>query len=726
MSKASSYRLIKKIFRLILSTLYRVKVNGLENYYAAGDRVVIVANHTSLIDALLLAAFLPDKLTFAVNTQAAKKWWIKCFLNLVDAFPVDSTNPMSIKTLIEFVQQNKRCIIFPEGRLTMTGSLMKIYEGPGLIADKASALLLPICIQGAQYTHFSRLKGKVRIRWFPEITLTIFPPETISVPAEIKGRQRRQKIGLKLYDLMTHVMFASSSYEKTLFSSLIDTQETHGPKHEIMEDIERKPINYKKFILRCFILGEMIAQQTEPREYVGILLPNMISTAITFFAMHAFLRVPAMLNYSTGAANIVNACKIARIRTVYTSRLFISLAQLTNVANELKKVGVTLIYLEDVAAAVKVTNKLKGFILSLSPRFAYQFINRKIDDLNNPNQPAIVLFTSGSEGKPKGVVLSHSNIQANRCQLSTCIDLTGSDKIFNALPIFHSFGLTGGMLLPLLSGIKAFFYPSPLHYRIVPELVYDTNATILFGTDTFLANYAKYANPYDFYSVRYIFSGAERLHHETQKVWSQKFGVRIFEGYGATEASPVIATNTPMQNKEETVGRFLPGINFQIHAIPGIENGGELVISGPNIMLGYLCATQPGIIIPPDKGWYSTGDIVNVDAGGFVTIKGRAKRFAKIAGEMVSLPMVEEYISELWPEFQHAVIHVPDHKKGEQLILYTTYDKASREEIVGFVKKHHIGEITIPRKIFVLKKMPLLGTGKIDYTALKEQASSDL
>jgi len=315
-------------------------------------------------------------------------------------------------------------------------------------------------------------------------------------------------------------------------------------------------------------------------------------------------------------------------------------------------------------------------------------------------------------------VLSHKNIQANRFQLSACVDFTSVDIVFNALPLFHSFGLTGGMLLPVLSGLKVFLYPSPLHYRIIPELSYDTNATILFGTDTFLSGYAKLAHPYDFYSIRYVFSGAEKLKEETRKLWSEKFGVRIFEGYGTTETSPVIATNTPMHNRPGTVGRLLPAIHYKLEEVAGITEGQRLLVKGPNIMLGYLRAENPGVIDPPPAGWYDTGDIVSIDNDGYLKILGRAKRFAKIGGEMISLPAVENYLNQLWPTFQHAVISIPDAKKGEQLVLVTTNPQAAREEILTFAKANSIPEIMIPKKIITLDKLPLLGTGKTDYVAI--------
>lgn len=707
---------IRGFFHRLLTLLFRVKVKGLDNYHAAGKRVVIIANHTSFIDPLLLSIFLPDKLTFAVNTLIAKKWWIRLFIRMVPTFSLDPTNPMAIKSLIEFVEQNKRCVIFPEGRLTMTGALMKIYEGPGLIADKAAAPLLPIRIDGAQFTPFSRLRGKVRIQWLPQITITIFPAEQITIAPEVKGRLRRQQISLQLYDVMTNVIFHSSDYQKTLFDSLLDARVLHGPHHEIMEDIERTPLHYQALIRHCFILGGVLAKNSQAGEVIGVLLPNMNVTVVTFFALQAFCRVPAMLNYSTDITHVLTACQAAKITTIYSSLKFVRFAKLTHLVSGLTKAGINVIYLEHCRADMGLYAKVKGSLYAQWPRLAYRFLNRAKPRLRSPDTAAVILFTSSSEGSPKGVVLSHTNFQANRHQLSACIDFTANDKVFNALPLFHSFGLTSSTLLPLLSGVKVFLYPSPLHYRIVPELVYDTNATILFGTDTFLSGYAKFAHPYDFYSIRYVFAGAEKLRADTAQLWSLKFGLRIFEGYGATETAPVISINTPMQHKHGTVGRLLPGINHRITPVPGIEDGGSLAIQGPNIMKGYLFADQPGVLIAPTDGWYETGDIVSIDDEGFITMKGRLNRFATINGHKVSLALIEQYLNELWPEGEHAVLSVPDQQGDEQLLLITTHAEARMEAFALYAKEKAL--TTLPQEIIFVKELPRLGSGKVDYTRL--------
>jgi len=707
--------MIKAVIAWLLDVFYRVEIRDLDNYHKAGDRVLIVANHQSFLDAPLIAAYVPDELTFAINTHIADQGIVRFFLSLAETFPIDPTNPFSMRSLVAHVRENRRVVIFPEGRITVTGSLMKVYEGPGMIADKADATILPVRIEGAQYTPFSRLKGKVRTRWFPKITVRFMPPVKIHIPESIKGRKRRHYAGNILYDIMSNMVFESSDYRRTLFASLLDARRVHGPRHVILDDIQRQPLGYAKLVTGAFVLGRKLIRHTEPGEIVGMLLPNMVATAVAFFGLQAYHRVPAMLNFSTGAKNVALACETARIKVVYTSQRFVETAKLGAMIDSIEGAGVEVFYLEDLREDISLLDKLLGVLESHVAGIYYRFANKTHD----PDAPCVVLFTSGTEGTPKGVALSHTNVQANRYQVSARIDFGPTDIVLNALPMFHSFGLTCGTLLPVLAGIRTFLYPSPLHYRIVPELAYETNATIMFGTDTFLSGYARYAHPYDFYSIRYVFAGAEKVKEETRRLWSERFGLRIFEGYGATETAPAITMNTPMHNRPGAAGRLLPGIEHRIQAIPGIEEGGRLEVAGPNVMAGYLKIDNPGVIEPPEDGWYDTGDIVTVDDEGFVSIEGRVKRFAKIGGEMISLSAVEAVVSALWPDNAHAIVNLPDARKGERLVLVTDYQDAERDALTAYARGNGIGELSIPRSIVKVSKLPLLGTGKLDYVGIK-------
>ena len=704
--------LMKSLMQGLLKTLYKVEVKGLEHYKDAGDRVIIVCNHVSFLDAPVLAAFLPGKPMFAVNTHVANWFWVRPFLKMVDAFPLDPTNPFSLKSLIKEVEKDKHCVIFPEGRLTETGALMKIYDGPGMIADKAGAKILPVRLDGVQHTSFSRLKGKVPLRKFPKITMTILPPQEFDIPPEVKGRARRKETGLRLYDVMEEMMFITKDREQTLFHALMQARYVNGDDAIIAEDVERKPMKFKTLVRGADVLGRKMASCTKKGENVGMLLPNSCGGVVTFFALQAYGRVPAMLNFSAGEAALISACNSAQLKTVFTSKRFIEMGRLESLIEALSE-HVKFVYLEDIRAEITATDKLRGFF---APRFAgYKHRRRGI----KPSDPGVILFTSGSEGVPKGVVLSHGNIMSNIVQLSSRVDFNRQDIVFNCLPMFHSFGLTGGTLLPILSGVRTFLYPNPLHYRIVPELVYSSNATIMFGTDTFLNGYARKADPYDFYKMRYIFAGAEKVKDETKRLFANRFGVRILEGYGATETAPGLTLNSPMHMKEGSVGRLLPGIEYKLEDVPGVDEGGRLFVKGPNVMLGYYKDDQPGVLQPLEGGWYDTGDIVAIDEDDYVSILGRAKRFAKIAGEMVSLTAVEAMIGAIYPDDSHAVIAVSDTRKGEKLILVTTYDNADKAAFSAYASEHGLSELSVPKTIVTLDQMPVLGSGKTDYTAVK-------
>jgi acyl-[acyl-carrier-protein]-phospholipid O-acyltransferase / long-chain-fatty-acid--[acyl-carrier-protein] ligase len=338
-----------------------------------------------------------------------------------------------------------------------------------------------------------------------------------------------------------------------------------------------------------------------------------------------------------------------------------------------------------------------------------------------PDQPAVILFTSGSEGAPKGVALSHKNLLANVTQVAARIDFNRADKVFNVLPSFHAFGLVGGLILPLVHGVPTYLYPTPLHYRVIPELIYASNATVLFGTDTFLQGYAKTANPYDFRSLRYVVAGAAPVGERTRAIYAEKFGLRILEGYGLTETAPVLALNTPMYNKAGTVGRFVPSVEHRLEPVDGLA-GGHLYVRGPNIMMGYLKIDRPGILQRLEDGWFDSGDIVAIDEIGYVTIVDRAKRIANIGGEKISLRRVEELVDSVWPNAQSGCAALPDPRKGEKIICLTTEAGAPRAALSAAAKAQGVPEIAVPSEVYSVKALPLLGTGKPDFGKLKALA----
>lgn len=691
------------LFRII----FRLEVKGLENIEAAGERCVIAVNHLSFLDAPVVLSVLERKPVFAIDWRIAQAWWVRPFLGVARCAPMDPMKPMSTRGLIKDVREGEPLVIFPEGRLTVTGALMKVYDGAAMIADKADAMIVPVRIEGLERTPFTRLpKHFVRRTLFPKVRLTFLPPRRLNLSPALVGRKRRIAAGAALYDVMSDLVFRTSDIDRTLIEALAKSVKAAGGSRALLEDPIAGVLSGRKTLIGAAVLGRKIMAISAPGECIGLMLPNATGAAVAFFAVQAGGRVAAMLNYTAGAANVASACRAAQVRTILTSRAFVEKGKLGPLVAALER-EIALVYLEDLRASVSFADRLRGFFeagRALTPREA--------------SDPAAVLFTSGSEGAPKGVVLSHRNLVANVAQINARFDVTPADIVFNVLPIFHSFGLTGGMLLPMLSGMKCYLYPSPLHYRLIPELVYGSNATVLFGADTFLAGYARSANPYDFRSLRYLVAGAEPVKESTRRAYMEKFGLRILEGYGVTEAAPVLAVNTPMFNRTGSVGRLMPGVDYRLEPMPGIEEGGRLHVRGPNIMMGYYRADNPGVLEETDAGWHDTGDIVEVDAQTFVTIKGRAKRFAKIAGEMVSLARVEQLCASLYPDHPCAVVTAPDARKGEHLVLATTQQDATRAALQEHMKAAGATELMVPSEILILPALPQLGSGKTDYVAL--------
>jgi acyl-[acyl-carrier-protein]-phospholipid O-acyltransferase/long-chain-fatty-acid--[acyl-carrier-protein] ligase len=549
-------------------------------------------------------------------------------------------------------------------------------------------------------------KNQVRRRWFPKVKVTVLEPVKLVVDPELKGRKRRVAAGAALYGVMSDLIFRTTSTDRTIIQAVIAAAEIHGRRRVAIEDPVTGALTYKRLLAGAAVLGTKLMPLAPEGRAVGVMLPNANGAVLTVLALMTAGRVAAMINFTAGAANVLAACKAAQIDTIVTSRAFIERGKLSNMLAEVEK-QVRIVYLEDVRAGITLADKLRGLRNAEKPLVA-----------RAPDDWAAILFTSGSEGAPKGVVLSHRNMLANTAQAAARIDFGREDKLFNVLPVFHSFGLTVGVVLPLVSGVRIYLYPSPLHYRTVSELIYAVNATIMFGTDTFLNGYARVAHPYDFRSLRYILAGAESVKESTRRIYMEKFGLRILEGYGVTETAPVLALNTPMFNKFGTVGRLLPGTEARLEKVEGVEEGGRLWVRGPNVMLGYLLTSKPGVLEPPPEGWHDTGDIVTIDEQGYIAIKGRAKRFAKIGGEMISLAAVEALASELWPDALSAVVAMPDPRKGERLVLITQQQGAARGEFQAFAKSRHASELMIPSDVWFLEKMPLLGSGKVDMMAL--------
>lgn len=698
---------LSDLVSILLRAVFRMEVTGMENVPPAGEGAIIALNHTSFLDAVVAVSLLDRDPVFAIDHTIAESRWVKPFLRFTRAIPLDPTRPLATRSLIAAVKAGETLIIFPEGRITVTGTLMKVYDGVGLIAEKSGAPIVPVRLSGLESTVFSRLNSlQVKRRWFPKVTVTITPPARLSLPDALKGKLRRQAAGNALYGIMSDMMFRTTDTDLSIFEAIVAAARQNGAGRVAVSDPVVGKLSYRRMLMGARILGHKFASLTAPGEAVALMVPNAVGGVAAFLGLQSIGRVPAMINFTAGPTNILAACAACEAKVFVTSRVFVEKGRLEPV---IAAIGdkLKIVWLEDLRASVTRGDKLDAVL---------NWSHRQTDA--GPDTPAAILFTSGSEGTPKGVLLSHRNILANVAQVAARIDFSPPDTAFNALPIFHSFGLSAGLILPLVSGVPVFLYPTPLHYRIIPELVYQTNATVLFGTDTFLNGYGRMAHPYDFRSLRLLVAGAEAVKEATRKLYSEKFGLRILEGYGVTETAPVLALNTPMYNRAGSVGRLLPGIEHRLEAVDGIEAGGRLHVRGPNVMLGYLRTETPGVLEVPEDGWYDTGDIVAIDGDGFLAIKGRAKRFAKIGGEMVSLVSIDALATGCWPGAASAAASVPDAKKGERIILVTDQKDATRDAFMAFARGRGATELMIPSEVLVVPGLPLLGSGKTDFAAL--------
>ena len=495
----------------------------------------------------------------------------------------------------------------------------------------------------------------------------------------------------------------------------------HGWARPLLTEFGRVPLSYRQLYRAAWALGAMIDSAHASKTCrIGIMLPSSVAATVIFYAavMRGF--TPVILNPTTGRRGLLAACETAGINIIYTSqKLLQQVTAAQDAADLLQQSGVRIVLLEELRQKITLRVKMGAFFSALVPAIS---IKKLRGAQYAHNHEAVILFTSGSSGTPKGVALSHGNLLSNAAQVLARLDGLSGEKMLNSLPVFHAFGLLAGVVLPAAGGMLALQYPSPLHYRTIPDIIRRFGATIFFSADSFLAAYAREAHPMDMRSLRYVFAGAEKLKESTRQHWARKFGVRILEGYGVSEASPVIAVNAPGENRPGTVGR--PLAYLQTRMLPAADMPGEMLsIRGANIMLGYLHAD--GILSPPD-GWYDTGDIVKIDAEGFLTIQGRARRFIKISGEMTPLDGIETELQQQWPQSCFATTGVGDAKRGEQIAAITDNPNITRKQIIDAFQRAGLPPLWVPRYLIVVNDIPQLSTGKTDYPAVQKIANAEI
>ncbi|MBQ9881638.1 MAG: AMP-binding protein [Synergistes sp.] len=704
--------MLRLIVKTVMRLFFKVRVKGWENWESAGNGVLIAPNYVSFIDPLILAVFLPEKVPFAIERRLTKKRFVSFFLPIADTHILDADAPLSLKYFLNLLKNGGRCVIFPELQPTTIGNPMKVSPGVAMIADRTNAKILPINIKGTERTPFSRIQHKRGVRFFSEVTITIFPVKNLEIPEGLTGSKRNAAAGRALERIMDEASLYARRKEKPFWDILLDARKEFGGNVRIFSDAGAKPVTYNGFITRVLLIEDALRRQNFGEENIGVLLPTSLGGVITMYALQKLGMVPAMLNFSLGPRALVNCCRTACLKTVISSKKFITLGKLEALSQAIEDAGIRIFWLEDVAPLITTGKKLSAALRT-------PFLRSRPVTPGATEKPAVIIFTSGSEGAPKGVVLSYKNLNTNHAQMFTRVDFYRSDRVLNAMPIFHSFGLCG-VFMPVSLGFFVYLYPSPLHYKTIASICYDERITLLFATDTFLAGYAKAAGDnYDFSTMRLLVQGGEKLKPSTQQVWFERFDTRITEGYGVTEASPVVANNYFAHHKSGTVGTIVAGLEYRLEPVEGVSEGGRLWLKGDSIMLGYLRITNPGVLEPVRDGWYDTGDIVSIDEEGYVTILGRAKRFAKIGGEMISLAAIEEAMSELWPDDNHAVTMLHGANR-ETLTAVTTRADMKRDELRQRLSDIGMAEIAIPKKLIYMENIPLLGNGKTSYVELDE------
>ncbi len=703
---------MKTFLRFLVRLLFRFRAYNTGALNAPGP-VLLLPNHTSWFDWLFLAVCLDDDWKFVTSSTTAQLSWFhrKIMINRF-TFPVDTASPYAVKRMAEFLQAGGRMVLFPEGRLSQTGTLMKLFDGTGFLLYKTNAKVITCYLRGANRMPFCPHPGWRKL--LPRVSAHFGEVLTPPRPQDVSSMQARGILTNWLRDKMVLQQFETEmAFGPGDLCSAIFQSAAQQPCHTIIQDVSLEPLTYRKLVLGARLFREVLVEGVKDQR-VGVLLPNVKTMPMILLSLWDAQKVPAILNYSTGATTMLACVRLGGLKQILSSRAFVERAKLD--LKPLTSAGIELIYLEDLAKRISPVRKLA--------KLAEHILFPPAGNAGvNPESTAVILFTSGSEGMPKGVELSHRNVLSNIRQMLAVTDLSDTDRVFNALPLFHSFGLTVGTLLALVRGMFVYLYPSPLHYRMIPAVFYDTNCTVMLGTNTFLNGYARKAHPYDFRSMRYLFGGAEKLQDATAQTWNQKFGVRILEGYGATECSPCISVNTPLRPKHGSAGRFMPGMDYRIETVDGVERGGRLFVRGPNIMRGYL-NLDANTVFKDLKGWYDTGDIVEVDSEGFIHILGRLKRFAKVSGEMVSLTAVEDALAGAFPQYglrcQVAVVARRDEDKGEVLIAVTNEPKLQMDDLRGAIKARGLPNLFVPREIKVVREIPKLGTGKVNHRELQK------
>ena len=700
--------IIKKLLKFYYKSRYRMQVKHLEAQPQGS--VLYTPIFSSAIDPVLAALFLPGEPRLALPRHHTVNW-PKWLLRVIDPILLDANESDSLREFIHLLKGGRNGIFFPEERQSPNGLLGKLHRSLAMIAEQSGVPLVPVKMSGAEHTRHARSAGNeyALLKWV-KITIVVGKAQKLNLEYD-SAQKRRKETQRQIWHAMRDFKCDAEWRRETLFHSCLRTRQQWGGGHLAVIEQDGLEIPWNQLLTRIILFTDIFKKYVQQKERVGCFLPNSGHAVSTFFGIQRCGAIPAMLNYSVGANTLLACCKTAHIKHVVTSRRFLDAGKLAHLATALEEDGIKLIYLEDEAKGITTYKRIMGYVRALFSRPEH----RPGEELDI----AVILFTSGSEGSPKGVALSHANVQANATQMVSSVHFSSKERVLSSMPMFHSFGLCSATLAPLIVGMPVVLYPTPLHFKVIPSIAYTMRCTIMLGSNAFLNGYAKSADPLELCELETVACGGDRLKENTYNLWLNKFGVRIVEGYGVTECSPVVSINDNGGYRFGSVGHLLPCIKARLKPVEGVLKGGSLQVSGPNVMCGYLSDEEPSGLRVPQDGWYDTGDIVSIDDEELLTIEGRLKRFAKIGGEMLSLAAIEEAIQQNWPDCAHAVISIPDETRGEVLLLVTEQPDLTREELRVFFKEKGLPDIALPKQIFHVQELPRVGIGKADYIKIK-------
>jgi acyl-[acyl-carrier-protein]-phospholipid O-acyltransferase/long-chain-fatty-acid--[acyl-carrier-protein] ligase len=725
----------QSLFRLVLwlltNTVYRIRVVGRENLPLHGP-ALLVANHVSFVDGLLILATTHRFIRFIAYkgiVQSRGLRWLSAIMKVIPISAEEGPRAMigSLKEASKALEDGEVVCIFAEGQISRTGQLLPFRSGAERILKGSSAPVIPTHLDQVWGSIFSfsgkRFFSKIPRRIPYPVTVCFGKPLAADTPVE-EVRHRVQELGSDAYLLRKEV-------GRSLPWSFVRYARRH-PFDLSMVDSSGKRASFSKLVASATHLARTIREVSKDEEYTGLLLPPSVAGAAANVAASLLGKPVVNLNYTASAEAIRSALEQTSIKTVISSRAFL---EKINV-----EVPAEVVFLEDLVErhgrVVKTMDALAAWLL---PAFLLRlWIRGKRIDVDDV---ATVIFSSGSTGLPKGVMQTHHNILSNVQSVSELLELRGRDRILGVLPFFHSTGYTGGLWSPLVTGMVAVYHPNPLDARAVGKLVKQHGVTIIFATPTFIHGYARRCDPGDFGGVEVVIVGAEKLTEPVSRLFRERFGIEPMEGYGCTEASPLVSVNVPDYRergvyqvgvKRGTVGQPLPGVSVRIvdpdtgSSLPAGQ-AGMLLVRGPNIMKGYLGKMELTAEVLQD-GWYRTGDIARIDEDGFIIITDRLSRFSKIAGEMVPHVKVEEALHAALDLTDQVflVTSAADAKKGERLVVVHTATEEQLRELFQKLPAQDLPNLWTPRQDSFVRvdEVPRLGTGKVDLKELRQIAES--